>query len=360
VTPGHGRDTSKREKRMHKTLTGGVVVLASVGLIVAMGVTAGASAGNAKSASKTYERVLSTAQRDVQRTANSKLSVGFVVGLASDPYFVTMKVGAVAEAKKLGVTLYYEGSTTTYSPASEEPYVTAVLAKHPSAFVLSATSVSACVPMVEEAVKLNIPTLTVDSTISKTSLLKSRIAGDNTGGGVLAAQLIAKSVGASGQVLLMEGIAGVTPDILRANAFIATLKKDYPKIDFVGTQFSDDVPTTAETIVSAELARFPNLKGIFAIDDTTAEGVVAELTALGKLSKIKVIAYDAEPTEVAAVESGKLVGLIAQQPALEGQLAVEYAVDTAEGKTVPTVVQVPNVTITHANYRSLKRYFYKA
>jgi ribose transport system substrate-binding protein len=294
-------------------------------------------------------------------TKPASITVGFVPSLASDPYFVTMHTGAQEEAKKLGVNLIWSGSTTTYSPSAQIPYVDAVLAKHPSAFVLVATDANAMDPSVQQAVNLHIPVLTADSTVTDTSALDSRIAGNNTNGGQLAAQLLAKSIGDSGQVLMLEGVPGITPDEQRAAAFIQQLK-EYPNITYVGDQFSNDQPATASSLVSQELARYPNLKGIFAIDDTTAEGVVSGLQNQGKLGSVKVVAYDAEPTEVAALEQGKLVGLIAQQPALEGQLAVQYAVDAAEGKTsaIPKVVSLPNVTITTANYKQEEQYFYQA
>lgn len=293
--------------------------------------------------------------------AKKKITIGFVVGITSDPYFITMQQGAQAEAKKLGVTLYWEGSTTTYSPTTEIPYVDAVLAKHPSALVLSPTNAQALIPVVKQARAEHIPVLNVDTYINDTSLLVTRIAGNNTAGGEQAAKLLASAIGDSGQVLLLDSSAGVTSDDLRSAAFVSTLKQ-YPNITLVGTQYSQDVATNAQTIVQQELSRYPHLKGIFAVDDVTAEGTIAELQALGKLGSVKVISYDAEPAQVAALEADKLVGLIAQQPALEGKLSVEYAVKAAEGKTagIPKVIAVPNITITYANYKSNEQYFYSA
>ncbi|HUY96704.1 MAG TPA: ABC transporter substrate-binding protein [Verrucomicrobiae bacterium] len=304
--------------------------------------------------------VLATAGLTATHAAQ-KISIGFVVGITSDPYFITMQHGAEAEAKKLGVTLYWEGSTTTYSPTTEIPYVTAVLAKHPNALVLSPTNAQALIPSVRQARNLHIPVLNVDTYVNATSLLVTRIAGNNPAGGTQAAKLLAGAIGDRGQVLLLDSSAGVTSDDLRSHAFVATLKT-FRHITLVGTQYSQDVATNAQTIVQQELSRYPNLKGIFAVDDVTAEGTIAELKALHKLGHVKVISYDAEPAQVAALKADKLVGLIAQQPALEGKLSVMYAVKAAEGKTagIPKVIQVPNITITFANYKHNEQYFYAA
>lgn len=293
--------------------------------------------------------------------ANSgkQLSIGFVVGLTSDPYFVTMQAGAEEEAKKLGVKLIWQGSTTTYSPSAEIPFVDSVLAQKPDAFILAATDAKAMVPSVKKAVGLGIPVLTADSTVADTSDLVTRIAGDNVNGGQLAADLLAKAIGEKGQVALLEGVPGVTPDEDRATGFINELKK-YPNIQYVGKQFSNDQPSTAATQAQQLLARYPNLKGIFAIDDTTAQGTVTGLENIKKISAVKVVGYDAEPTSVAALKKGELVGLIAQQPRKEGQLAVEYAVKAAKKDTsgIPKVVNLPNITITSSNWKENQQYFY--
>jgi ribose transport system substrate-binding protein len=295
-------------------------------------------------------------------TGTSKpISVGFVVGLTSDPYFITMHTAAAKEAKKLGVKLIWSGSTTTYSPSAEIPYVNAVLAQNPSVFVLGSTDANALVPSVKKAIGLHIPVLTADSSTSDTSDLKSQIAGNNVDGGSRAADLLAKSIGESGDVLLFQGVPGITPTENRAKGFTDELKK-YPNVHIVAQQYSKDQPSTAASLVNQELSRFPNLKGVFAIDDTTAEGVISGLKNSGKLGQVKVVAYDAEPTEITALEAGQLVGLVAQQPGKEGELAVEYAVDIVKGHTslIKKDVSLPNITITNADYKKYEQYFYQA
>ena len=238
------------------------------------------------------------------------------------------------------MTLDWEGSSTSYSPTTEIPYVTAELAKHVNALVLSPTNAQALVPEVQSAKKDGIPVVCVDAYTNDTSDLVTRIAGDNTGGGQQAAKLLADAIGDSGQVLLLDSSAGVTSDDQRSAAFVAT---------------------NAQTIIQQQLSRYPDLKGVFAVDDVTAEGTIAELQDLGTAGAgVKVISYDAEAAQVTALEADKLVGLIAQQPALEGQIAVEDAVLAAQGKAggIAKVDNVPNVTITYANYATNEQYFY--
>lgn len=291
----------------------------------------------------------------------SKLTVGFVPSLASDPFFLSMQYGAQQEAKKLGVKLIWQGASGTYSPSAQMPYVHTVLADQPNAFILVPTDANALMPAVRQALGDHMPVITADTTVSDTSVLTSRITGDNVGGGKLAAELIAKAIGGTGQVLVMDGLPGVTTDQLRVKGFKEGLAEN-PGLNYVGFQYSQDQPTHAATVVRDELLRYPNLKAIFCIDDETALGVIQGLQNAGKLGKIKVVAYDAEPAEVSALKQGKLVALVAQQPAKEGALAVQYAVEAVQGKTagIKKSVIIPDVLITRQNYQSKTQYFYRS
>lgn len=292
---------------------------------------------------------------------SKSLTVGFVPSLASDPFFLSMQYGAEQEAKKLGVKLIWQGASGTYSPSAQLPYVHTVLADKPSAFVLVPTDANALMPAVKQAIGDNIPVITADTTVSNTSVLTSRITGDNVGGGKLAANLLTKAIGGSGQVFVMNGLPGVTTDELRVKGFKDGLAGK-SGVNYVGFQYSQDQPTHAATVLKDELLRYPNLKGIFCIDDESAIGVIQGLQNLGKLGQIKVVAYDAEPAEVSALEQGKLVALVAQQPAKEGSMAVQYAVDAVKGKTsdIQKSVIIPDVLITHSNYKSEEQYFYRS
>src|SRR5579875_655305 len=87
---------------------------ASVGLLAAVGGLAGPGVTQASAASK-YTFVL-------------------IPGLTVDPFYITMHIGAAAEAAKLGVTLKWAGATT-FSATTQIPVVNSALATKPSALL---------------------------------------------------------------------------------------------------------------------------------------------------------------------------------------------------------------------------------
>ena len=107
-------------------------------------------------------------------------------------------------------------------------------------------------------------------------------------------------------------------------------------------------------------AFFHLLGGVFCIDDETAIGVIQGLRNAGKLGQVKVVAYDAEPGEVAALKAGDLIGLIAQQPVLEGQMAVKMAYDATKGiKPAQKNNILPDILIKRETMDQQSQYFYR-
>ncbi|HTI01765.1 MAG TPA: ABC transporter substrate-binding protein [Acidisoma sp.] len=286
-------------------------------------------------------------------------TIGFVPSLASDPFFISMHYGAEQEAKKLGVHLIWQGAMGVYSPTAQLPFVNAVLNQHPAGFVLVPTDGNALMPSVNRAVSLHIPVVTADTSVADTSKITGAVTGDNIGGGALAADLLSEALGGKGEVYLMNGLPGTSTDQLRKQGFESKLKS-YPGLKYLGFQFSSDQPSHAAQVVRELLLRYPHLAGIFCIDDETAIGVIQGLRNAGKLGQVKVVAYDAEPDEVNALKAGELIGLIAQQPAMEGEMAVKMAYDATKGTQPEKKFNVlPDILIKRETMAQQSQYFYR-
>jgi ribose transport system substrate-binding protein len=286
-------------------------------------------------------------------------TIGFVPSIASDPFFQSMHYGAAEEAKTLGAKLIWQGAMGVYSPTAQLPFVNAVLNQRPSGFILVPTDGNALMPSVNRAVALHIPVVTADTSVADTTNIVGAVTGDNIGGGALAADLLNEALGGKGQVYLMNGLPGTSTDLLRKQGFETKLKS-YPGLKYSGFQFSSDQPSHAAQVVRDLLLRYPHLGGIFCIDDETAIGVIQGLRNAGKLGQVKLVAYDAEPGEVAALRAGDLIGLIAQQPVLEGQMSVKMAFDATKGiKPAQKFNVLPDILIKRETMDKQSQYFYR-
>jgi ribose transport system substrate-binding protein len=76
---------------------------------------------------------------------------------------------------------------------------------------------------------------------------------------------------------------------------------------------------------------------------------------------VKLVGYDAYKAEVEALKEGVFTALIAQQPAKEAELALQYAYDKLTGKDLDAIkksVVIPNIVMTKDNLGETQKYMY--
>ncbi len=285
---------------------------------------------------------------------SKNITIAFNMGAEADPFFIAMNIGAEAEAKALGVTLIWQGNPSVYSPSTQIPIVDQLLAGHPSALIISPTDPSALQPAVNQALGQGIPVVNVDTHVNDLSKVLSFVTGNNQQGGAAAADAMAAAMhytaGQTYQVVAGASSATSTTDTDRLAGFKAEIAAKYPGIQIVSEEYSQSQAAIANTNVNNWLTKYPHLKGIFAIDGTNATGASAALQSRGLVGKIALVGYDAYATNVALLQKGVFAALIAQQPGLEGKMAVEDVVKyLRSGKSmagIPHLVTLPNIVLT--------------
>lgn len=285
--------------------------------------------------------------------AQDKLKVAFIPGIASDPFFLAMEKGARAAADKLGVELIWQGSASEYSPQSQMPFVDAALADDIDVLILVPTDPDSLQPAVARAEAAGIPVITVDTTVTDQAYLTSHITGDNIDGGRQAAKTLAEQIGGEGKVFIMSGSPGATTNTLREQGFREELAANFPKIEIVGREYANSQPANATSAVNTVLLNHPDLAGIFAIDGTSGTGTIAALRNNNVVGKVKLVGYDAYKAQVDALQEGVFTALVAQQPAKEAELALEYAKAKVTGEGADKIeksVVIPNVVMTKGNF----------
>lgn len=285
--------------------------------------------------------------------AQDKLKIAFIPGIASDPFFLAMEKGARAAADKLGVELVWQGSASEYSPQSQMPFVDAALADDIDALILVPTDPDSLQPAVVRAEAAGIPVITVDTTVSDQAYLTAHITGDNVDGGRQAAKTLAEQIGGEGKVFIMSGSPGATTNTLREQGFREELASNFPKIEIVGREYANSQPANATSAVNTVLLNHPDLAGIFAIDGTSGTGTIAALRNNNAVGKVKLVGYDAYKAQVDALQEGVFTALVAQQPAKEAELALEYAKAKVIGEGADKIeksVVIPNVVMTRENF----------
>ena len=277
----------------------------------------------------------------------SSMSVELIVGVNGSPFYEAMACGAKAEAASLHVTLKV-AAPSQFAPAQQLPLLDAAISAHPSAIALVPTDPKALDTAAQQAVHAGIKLLTADQVLSQTAGVSTQILSNNIAGGAQIANEMAREIHDQGQVLVLTTEPGqVTSQDQRAEGFLKQLKK-YPRIKYVGPQYSNDQPSLTASQVTEELSRYPHLAAIFATNDQSGIGAATGLASAHVTGKVKLFAYDAAVSQVQSMRQGAVQGLIAQEPRVEGIDAVKYGVLAAEGKPVPKVIETATKLLTHS------------
>jgi ribose transport system substrate-binding protein len=295
-------------------------------------------------------------------SAATKYTFVLIPGLTVDPFYITMHNGAAAEAAKLGVTLKWVG-TTSWSTPLQIPVVNSVLASKPSALLIAPTDLHALFKPMDAYYKAGIPVVSVDTTLTNQSILTAAISSDNSQGGALAADTIAKLAHDKGQVAVINTVKGVSTTDLRQAGFLAEMKK-YPNMQVVASDYDNDLLTTAEALSRSLILSHPKMVGIFGTNLYSAQGAGQGVAAAHEKGKVYVAGYDAEPAEITLLRQGIINILVIQNPAAEGALAVQdaYWALTGQKSLIKKSVLLPNVVATSANMNnpSISKYFYSS
>jgi ribose transport system substrate-binding protein len=279
-----------------------------------------------------------------------------VAGVKGDQFYITMNCGAQAEAKKLGASVDFQGPDQ-FDASLQTPIVNAVAAKNPDAMLIAPTDTKAMFAPIKQVADAGAKIVLVDTTLENADMAVSQIASDNEGGGRAAAQALSKLIGGSGKVFVSNVKPGISTTDLRAKGFQEEATK--LGLTFVGQEYNQDMPDKAAAIIKAQLAKTPDLKGVFATNLFGAEGSAAGLRESGNKG-VKIVSFDAGPKQVEDLKNGTIQALVAQKPADIGAQGVQQAVASLKGEPTKPKIATGSVIITKDNLAQNQDAVYKS
>ncbi|XPV77898.1 MAG: ribose ABC transporter substrate-binding protein RbsB [Desulfovibrio sp.] len=270
--------------------------------------------------------------------AHAKDTLALVVSTLNNPFFVTLKDGAVKQANQMGYELIVLDSQN--DPAKELANVEDLTVRGVKAILINPTDSDA----VSNAIRLingtGIPVLTLDRGASR-GKVASHIASDNVAGGAMAGDFMAEKLGMNAKVIQLEGLAGTSAARDRGAGFEKAAKVH--SFDMLASQPADFDRTKGLNVMENLLANHSDVQGVFAQNDEMALGAIRALQAAGK--KVVVVGFDGTDDGIAAVKRGDMAGTIAQQPALIGALGVQTAAKILKGESVNEYIPVPLMVV---------------
>lgn len=271
-------------------------------------------------------------QKEDTATDNEQ-KIGLIISTLNNPFFVTLRDGAEAKAKELGVELIVLDSQN--DPARELANMEDLVTKGVDVILINPTDSDAVGSAIKVANEKNIPVITLDRGANSGDVA-THIASDNVAGGLMAGEFIVEQLGGKGKVVELEGIAGTSAARDRGQGFNEAI--DTSDIEVVARQVADFDRAKGLHVMENIIQANPEINAVFAHNDEMALGALKAVAASGR--NIIVVGFDATDDALKAVEDGEMAATVAQQPSLIGALGVENALKVLDGDAIDNYIPV--------------------
>jgi D-allose transport system substrate-binding protein len=270
-----------------------------------------------------------------------------VLKTLASPYWVSMKEGVVAEAKKRGVEVDVFAAAGEDDITGQQRLMEDVVNKNYKAVGVAPISPVNLVQAMAAATKKGIYVINIDERADMGQLkaaggsVVAFLSTDNLALGEKAGKFILRKLGASGgKVAIIEGKAGNSSGDARRDGVKKALATQ-SNVQLVASLPGDWDRSKALDITNTILQRNPDLKAIYAANDGMALGALQAVKNANKLGKVLVIGTDGVPEAINSVKQGELTATAAQDSAAMGAKALDVMIDALKNKPAIKVDVAP-------------------
>lgn len=244
-----------------------------------------------------------------------------------------------------------------YDANAQAQQVNQAISQKVSLVILYPADATAVIPSLVRLKQAGIPTVIVDSQpqTDDTSLFNAYAGPKDEDYGKLAAQAMiqgfeAKGLGNQGNVIMVQGSAGVSASIFRDKGFRAELAEKAPGIKIVGAQPGEWDQTKSTDATAALLTQNPNVQGIYAMADNMMAGAIVAAQRAGlDMGKTVAVGTSCTIDGYNKIKDGTQYATVLQDPVAEGGTAGQLAVDILQGKQVEKFNFNKNPIVTQEN-----------
>jgi ribose transport system substrate-binding protein len=294
------------------------------------------------------------AGRGEAATGDGKIRVELITMDSIDEHWLKVRNGAETKAAELGnVELTFNAPQGKVDAQAQLDLVQNAITRQVDVIMLAPLNKDALVPGVEAAKAAGIKVIIIDSAVG-TNNYDAFFFTDNGAAARLAADQLAKEIGGSGKVAIVNAQAGAGTTMTREDDFEDQIAKNYPGITVVGVQYSDGLKDRALNIATDFMTANPDLAGFYACNEGATVGTGNAIVQAGKAGTVKFVGFDWSADTKALMEGGALQAAMVQNPYQMGYLGVQAAADLMAGKTVQKDVDTGVTVATSANMNSIK------
>lgn len=279
--------------------------------------------------------------------------LAYLVSDARIPFWDIMKRGIESRARSLGYELVVYSAEN--DARREIVHAVEAIGKHVDGIILSPTNSSAAVTLLKLAADAHIPVVISDIGTDGGEYV-SYIASDNREGAYLLGKLLADTMRRKNMEKESVGIVAIPQKRANGKARTAGFMKALEEagIRAAGIRQQVDFSYKETYGFSRELIEAnPGLGALWLQGSDRYQGALDAIADTGKVGRILLICFDAEPEFIDMIAKGKLVGAGMQQPFLMGEESVRAMDAHLKGKPVQQDIKLPVLAVSRDNLNDL-------
>jgi ribose transport system substrate-binding protein len=249
---------------------------------------------------------------------------------------------------------------------SQAQQIEQAIAQKPDALVVLPQDGEALTPVAQKAERAGIPVVNIDRLFSKQDAATATILGDNYQIGTLAADFIGDQLKCSGNVVEIQGLAGISVTEDRSKGFKDEIKKKCPNggVKLVASQPGDFNPDTGLKVMENILNAQKKIDAVYTHDDDMAQGVVQAIRNAGRDKDMFLTGVGGSSDAMKQIKAGGLYratflynpNMAASAVNMARLIALGQGFTELVPAEVPRQVVVPAAVVTKDNVAKYEKY----
>lgn len=329
-----------------------IVIMASLLMTACGGATATTTAATTKAATTAATTAAGTTAATTKAAKN--YTFGFSVKTLGNPFFVKIK-DALEANKKAGDTILTLDSQNDVN--KELANVEDLISKKVDAIFITCMDINGSVNSINKILAAGIKVAILDSPSANRDKATFSVISDNVLAGYLAMKALDEKLPDGAEIVLFENsTSAAVSDRMKGREQYLAEKPGCVKV--VNKKNDKGSIDTGFAAMNDFLQSNPTLKGVWAMNDPSAQGIISAIKAAGKKAgDIIVVGIDGSAESAKLIQDGWQLGSSAQYPMTIGKQAIEemYKV-LAGGQPSKQDIRIPTEWIDSKNIANYKAY----
>jgi fructose transport system substrate-binding protein len=276
--------------------------------------------------------VVAAASARTASTSGETIKVGLITKDVTNPFFVKMRQGATAQAKKLGAELVYAAGKSSSDNASQITAIENMTTAGVKGILITVADAKAENAAIAKARRAGVLVIALDSPTNPRSAVDALFATNNMNAGILIGKYArAATKGRTVTIAMLDEHAGSSVGILRHNGFLRGfgIKGNNRQIACVGNGQGQVAPS--QTAMENCLQKNPDIDVVYTINEPSAAGAWTALRKAGKSKAgVTIVSVDGGCAGVRNVRAGVIDATSQQYPLLMASRGVSAVVNYAK------------------------------